>query len=175
MRALASGRASPRIVIWRAGGGHHDPSDDPVFMEKFVGMVDSEHRKGHVPDVWVPHKPQKPCLLSPDASTLSPVISTASRAPDVHTISNLQQALKMLGYRITVDGDYGPETRQIVTSFQMHAGNPRRRNCRLTDGSKAAHRTKPLGPPLCRACFTARVSYCRGVGSPPTCSCDTIN
>jgi peptidoglycan hydrolase-like protein with peptidoglycan-binding domain len=28
----------------------------------------------------------------------------------------------MLGYRIIVDGDYGPETRQAVTSFQMHAG-----------------------------------------------------
>ena len=111
-----------RSDLGAAGGGHHDPLDDPVFMEKFVGMVGGEHRKGHFPDIWVPHKPQKPCLLSPDASTLSPVISTASGAPDVHTISDLQQALKMLGYRITVDGDYGPETRQVVTSFQMHAG-----------------------------------------------------
>ena len=42
--------------------------------------------------------------------------------PDVHTIGGLQQALKMLGYRVTVDGDYGPETRQAVTSLQMHAG-----------------------------------------------------
>jgi len=105
-----------------AGGGHHDPSDDPVFMEKFVSMVDGEHRKGHFPDVWVPHKPRKPCLLSPDRSTSSPVISTASGTLDVHTISGLQQALNMLGYRITIDGDYGPETRQVVTSFQMHAG-----------------------------------------------------
>ena len=105
-----------------AGGGHHDPSDDPVFMEKFIGMVDSEHRKCHFPDVWVPHKPQKPCLLSPDRSTSWPVISTASGRPDVHTISGLQQALKMLGHSIPVDGDYGPETRQVVTSFQMHAG-----------------------------------------------------
>jgi hypothetical protein len=24
-------------------GGHHDPSDDPAFMEKFVSMVDIEH------------------------------------------------------------------------------------------------------------------------------------
>jgi N-acetyl-anhydromuramyl-L-alanine amidase AmpD len=105
-----------------AGGGHHDPSDDPVFMERFVSMVDGEHRKGHFPDVWVPHKPRKPCLLSPDGSTSSPVISTASGTLDVHTISGLQQALNMLGYRITIDGDYGPETRQVVTSFQMHAG-----------------------------------------------------
>jgi murein L,D-transpeptidase YcbB/YkuD len=94
---------------------------DPVFMEKFVRIVGGEHRKGHFPDIWVPHKPQKPCLLSPDAVDVV-AISTASGAPDVHTISDLQQALKMLGYRITVDSDYGPETRQVVTSFQMHAG-----------------------------------------------------
>jgi N-acetyl-anhydromuramyl-L-alanine amidase AmpD len=106
-----------------AGGGHHDPSDEPVFMERFVSMVDDEHRKGHFPDVWDPHKPQRPCLLSPEnGSTSSPVISTAPAVLDVHTISGLQQALKMLGYRIAVDGDYGPETRQVVTSFQMHAG-----------------------------------------------------
>jgi hypothetical protein len=48
-----------------AGGGHHDPSDDPAFMERFVSMVDCEHRKGHFPDVWGLDKPQKPCLLSP--------------------------------------------------------------------------------------------------------------
>jgi Putative peptidoglycan binding domain len=96
-------------------------ADDPVFVEKFVRIVGGEHRKGHFPDIWVPHKPQKPCLLSPDAVDVV-AISTASGAPDVHTISDLQQALKMLGYRITVASDYGPETRQVVTSFQMHAG-----------------------------------------------------
>jgi peptidoglycan hydrolase-like protein with peptidoglycan-binding domain len=46
----------------------------------------------------------------------------AEALPDVTTIGGLQTALKMLGYRITVDGDYGPETRQMITSFQMHAG-----------------------------------------------------
>jgi N-acetyl-anhydromuramyl-L-alanine amidase AmpD len=106
-----------------AGGGHHDPSNDPVFMERFVSAVDEEHRKGHFPDVWSPHKPQKACLLSPDNGSASlPAISAARTAPDVHTIIGLQQALKMLGYRISVDGDYGPETRQVVTSFQMHVG-----------------------------------------------------
>jgi peptidoglycan hydrolase-like protein with peptidoglycan-binding domain len=50
------------------------------------------------------------------------VTSTAPAAPDVHTIGGLQQGLNMLGYRVTVDGDYGPETRQAVTSFQMHVG-----------------------------------------------------
>jgi N-acetyl-anhydromuramyl-L-alanine amidase AmpD len=104
------------------GGGHHDPSDDPAFMEAFVQIVGDEFRKGHFPDVWVPKQQQKACLLSPDGSKLVGVTSAARAAPDVHTIGGLQQALKMLGYRLTVDGDYGPETRQVVTSFQMHAG-----------------------------------------------------
>lgn len=106
-----------------AGGGHHDPSDDPSFMQRFVSLVDDEHRKGHFPDMWGPPKPQKSCLLSPnDRSTSSAVTLTVPPLPDVHTISGLQQALKMLGYRVAVDGDYGPETRQVVTSFQMHVG-----------------------------------------------------
>lgn len=106
-----------------AGGGHHDPSDDPSFMERFVELVDEEHRKCHFPDVWDPHKSQKPCLLSADnRATPSPLSSAAPAEPNIHTISGLQQALTMLGYRIAVDGDYGPETRQAVTSFQMHSG-----------------------------------------------------
>ncbi len=104
------------------GGGHHDPSVDPAFMEEFVQTASDEFRKGHFPDVWAPFKlQQKGCLLSPDRSKL--VVASATRAaPDVRTISGLQQALKMLGHRLTVDGDYGPETRQAVTGFQMHAG-----------------------------------------------------
>jgi Putative peptidoglycan binding domain/N-acetylmuramoyl-L-alanine amidase len=106
-----------------AGGGHYDPSDDPNFMQRFVGLVGDEHSKGHFPQVWDPHRPQKECLLSPDkGSTLSPVTSPAPPLPDVRTIGGLQQALKMLGYRIAVDGDYGAETRQVVTSFQMRTG-----------------------------------------------------
>jgi N-acetyl-anhydromuramyl-L-alanine amidase AmpD len=87
-----------------------------------------------------------------------PVTSTAP-LPDVHTIGGLQQALKMLGYRIAVDGDYGPETRQVVTSFQMRTGI-------VADGMTGAqteakllselscvrrtdtHRAKPLAPRL---------------------------
>ena len=105
-----------------AGGGHHDPSDDPSFMQRFVNLVDGEHRKGHFPDMWDPHKPQKPCLLSSNGGSASRLATlTVQPLPDVHTISGLQQALKMLGYCIAVDGDCGPETRQAVTSFQMHA------------------------------------------------------
>jgi len=48
--------------------------------------------------------------------------NSKSPQPDIQTIIGLQQALKMLGYRVAVDGDYGPETRQAITSFQMHAG-----------------------------------------------------
>jgi hypothetical protein len=92
-------------------------------MQRFIGLVGDEHRKGHFPEVWDPHRPKKVCLLSPDTgSTLSPVTLPALPLPDVHTISGLQQALKMLGYRIAVDGDYGTETRQVITSFQMRTG-----------------------------------------------------
>ena len=55
--------------------------------------------------------------MSPDTgSTLSPVTLPALPLPDVHTINGLQQTLKMLGYRIALDGEYGAETRQVVTS-----------------------------------------------------------
>jgi peptidoglycan hydrolase-like protein with peptidoglycan-binding domain len=53
---------------------------------------------------------------------LSPVTLPALPLPDVHTINGLQQTLKMLGYRIAVDGEYGAETRQVVAGFQMRTG-----------------------------------------------------
>jgi N-acetylmuramoyl-L-alanine amidase len=69
-----------------AGGGHHDPSSEPDFMQRFVAMVDDEHRKGHFPDVWDPQRLQKPCLLSPDkGSTSSPVKPKPLSLPDVHS------------------------------------------------------------------------------------------
>ena len=106
-----------------AGGGHHDPSNDPRFMQRFVSLVDDEHGKGHFPDMWEPRRPQQSCLLSPkNGSTSSGVASTALPLPNVRVISGLQQALNMVGYHVAVDGDYGSETRQVVTSFQMHAG-----------------------------------------------------
>jgi N-acetyl-anhydromuramyl-L-alanine amidase AmpD len=104
------------------GGGRHDPSDDPAFMEAFIAMVHDEYRKGHFPDVWEPRKQQKTCALSPDSSKFARVTSIAQAPPDIHTICGLQQARQMLGYRVTVDGDYGPETRHAITSFQRHAG-----------------------------------------------------
>jgi murein L,D-transpeptidase YcbB/YkuD len=92
-------------------------------MKQFVSIVDGEYRKGHFSEVWGPRKPQRPCLLSLHSNlTPTPAILTAPAAPNVHTISGLQQALKMLGYRIVMDGDYGRETRHTVMTFQMKAG-----------------------------------------------------
>lgn len=68
------------------GGGHHDPSDDPIFMERFVGLADDAHRKGHFPDVWDPQKPQRSCLLSSShGESSSPLILKVPATPDVHT------------------------------------------------------------------------------------------
>ena len=77
-------------------------------MQRFIGLVGDEHPKGHFPEVWDPHRPQKASLLWPDTgSILSPVISPALPLLAVHTINGLQQTLKMLGYRIAVGGEYG--------------------------------------------------------------------
>jgi hypothetical protein len=127
LATTARGGVGPGVAshndLGAAGGGHHDPSNDPDFMERFIRLVDDEHRKGHFPQMWEPHRPQKACLLSPDErSTASPVTSTAPPLPDVHAVTGLQQALRMLGYRIAVDDDYGAETRQVVTSFQVRTG-----------------------------------------------------
>ena len=73
------------------GGGHHDPSDDPAFMEAFIAMVHDEYRKGHFPDVWEPRKQQKTCALSPDSSKFARVTSIAQAPPDIHTICGLQR------------------------------------------------------------------------------------
>ena len=159
----ARGGVGPGIAshsdLGAAGGGHHDPSDYRDFMERFVRVVDDEHRKGHFPDVWDPHKPQKPCLLSANnGSTLSPVISTPPPALDVHTISGLQQALKILGYRIVVDGDDGPETRQAVASFQMHWG--------LVADGFAGTQTEAKSAAVNRAIDAVRTSTPLNLGNP---------
>jgi len=92
----ARGGVGPGIAshsdLGGAGGGHHDPSDDPIFMERFVGMADEAHRKGHFPDVWAPQKPQRSCLLSPSHGERSSALILAVPAtPDIHA-SNCPQA-----------------------------------------------------------------------------------
>jgi peptidoglycan hydrolase-like protein with peptidoglycan-binding domain len=65
----------------------------------------------------------------------------------------------MLGYRIAADGDYGAETRRVVTSFQMRTGivadgiggaqTEAKLLSELTPvGRTDTHRSKPLAPPL---------------------------
>jgi hypothetical protein len=131
-----------------AGGGHHDPSDHPSFMQRFIGWSVDEHRKGHFPEVWDPHRPKKACLLSPwHRLDLVARHLTGTAASDVHTISGLQQAHKMLGYRIAVDGDDGTETRQVITSFQMRAGI-------VADGVGGAQTEAKLLSELNRMCET---------------------
>jgi lysozyme family protein len=74
---------------------------------KALAMFDAPQKvRGGAPVSQVP----------PTAACTAPI----AILPDVTTIRGLQRALTMLGYRIAVDGDYGPETRQAVTSFQMH-------------------------------------------------------
>ncbi len=133
--------------LGQAGGGHHDPSIDSSFMETFVAAVQDEVNKGDFPALWAPGAAPKPCLLTPpfplagegkpeaegvrqgeESSAANPLtpnplpVRGEGGTPDVRTIAGVQTALNSLGFRLSVDGDYGPETRQAVTSFQMHAG-----------------------------------------------------
>ena len=79
-------------------------------MQRFIGLIRDEHRKGHFPKVWDPSRAQKACLLSPDtSSTVSPATSSALPLPDVHTIDGLQEALKMFGYRIALMATTAPK------------------------------------------------------------------
>jgi putative peptidoglycan binding protein/N-acetylmuramoyl-L-alanine amidase-like protein len=105
-----------------AGGGHHDPSDDPSFMQRFIGWSTMSIVRAISPRCGIRTSlRRRVCCRLMKARCRRPVTSTAP-LPDVHTIGGLQQALEMLGYRIAVDGDYGPETRQVVTTFQMRTG-----------------------------------------------------
>ncbi len=47
--ALVWDRVSPGMMILALPADHRDPSDDPMFMERFVGMVDDAHREAHFP------------------------------------------------------------------------------------------------------------------------------
>ena len=102
MRALASDRVLRRTRISALQAAVITiPSDDPSYMQRCI----CRGRKAISLRCEI-HTGPKTCLLSPDTgSTLSPVTSLALPLPDVHTISGLQQALKMLVYRIAVDGD----------------------------------------------------------------------
>jgi hypothetical protein len=107
-----------------AGGRHHDPCDDPSFMQRLLAWS-AMSIVSAISLTWDAHRPQEACLLPPDTGgTLSTFTLPAPPLSDVHTINGLQQTLKMLGYRIAVDGAYGAETRQVVEGFQMRTGVP---------------------------------------------------
>jgi hypothetical protein len=63
--------------LGQAGGGHHDPSDDPEFMEAFVAAAKKELDAGHFPLTWAPGMPQSPCVLTPPASDLDALFARA--------------------------------------------------------------------------------------------------
>ena len=120
----ARGGVGPGIAshfdLGPAGGGHRDPATDPSFMDRFVAKVQAAANRGDFPALWTPAELDtgRPCSLK----QAQPGSARQTTTPDVRTISGLQSALKSIGFRVAVDGDYGPETRQAVTSFQMHAG-----------------------------------------------------
>ena len=77
-------------------------------MQKFIDLVDDEHRKFH----WCR------CAQVTEGSLLSPNVRRRRPCPrhcrpfQTFTQSADSSGLKMLGYRIVVDGDYGVETRR---------------------------------------------------------------
>ena len=48
------------------------------------------------------------------------VLEQGDRGPAVR---NLQRALRAVGYAIVVDGDFGPQTREVLVSFQERVGH----------------------------------------------------
>jgi len=113
----ARGGVGPGICshfdLGAAGGGHHDPSMDPAFMDGFVAKVQAAYGRHDFPAVWDFDDAPKPCPLTPPAP--KPL------ALDLSTIAGLQSALNALGFKVEVDGRDGPQTEEAVRSFQMHA------------------------------------------------------
>ena len=47
---------------------------------------------------------------------------TLTEGDSGHAVTVLQRALRAGGYQVTVDGDFGPETKRVVTAFQEDHG-----------------------------------------------------
>jgi N-acetyl-anhydromuramyl-L-alanine amidase AmpD len=103
-----------------AGGGHHDPSIDPAFMDRFVAQVQAAYDRHDFPAVWDVDDGPKPCCLTPPQT----IGAGRNRARDIDlkTVTGLQTALNALGFKVDVDGRDGPQTEEAVRSFQLHAG-----------------------------------------------------
>ena len=115
-RALIHEVCASRVAYWKS------LTDERKFLRGWLDRgKDVEAKALAMFDAFV-----KSYKATGDGSSVSPrsadAANSESAQPDIRTITGLQQALKMLGYSVAIDGDYGPETRQAVTSFQIHAG-----------------------------------------------------
>ena len=75
----------------------------------------------------LPIAPPRPCAccatpVAGVADRSPPSARAATALPDLTTTEGIQTALVALGFKIDVDGDFGPETGAAVKSFQYHAG-----------------------------------------------------
>lgn len=100
------------VDLGAAGGGHHDPTEDPAVWAAFCVVVQEEFTKADFPQVWQQeHDRLAPCPLTP-----STAVSAAPAAPGtpsaLPTIEDVQTRLNALGAapRLTVDGNAGPAT-----------------------------------------------------------------
>ena len=139
---LACAGVGPSIAwhsdLAAAGGGHHDPFYDLIFMEKFVASSTASIVRAIFPRCGIQATRPRLCLLSPRSNpTPKPAISIAPATPRF-TRRAAFKALKMLGYGIAIDGDYDPETRHTVVNIQVHAGNRGQWHYGGVDRSKTA-------------------------------------
>jgi peptidoglycan hydrolase-like protein with peptidoglycan-binding domain len=132
----------------------------PVSHRNLLNLIDDEHRKGHFPDVWDPHKSQKPCLLSP------PAVVTASPASGCSHGQRTSTCAQDAGVSVAVDRDHGPETRRAVTSFQMHNGIAADEIASAQTESKATQQYASDGRPPCHPVLTASVLFTEILESP---------
>jgi len=122
----AKGGVGPGITshwsLGRAGGGHADPEPSDDYIIKFIALVKQEHDAGRFPKVYLPPSTQPQPVAA--ANTLE-------------TTYGVQHALQAIGFSIHVDGQLGPETERIVTTFQIMTNLPTRPRGMIDDATRA--------------------------------------
>lgn len=88
----------------------------------FMGTGHSSH--GHIattapPSTTVTSTTTLPTTTDPTTTIELLALTEGMSGPRVLEV---QQRLKDLGYRIVVDGDFGPKTREVVKKFQVEHG-----------------------------------------------------